>query len=69
MQVYDDKAFDWNRRVGPEGNLAGTHPDLVAEHCNTNNIPWYTTSWPYSAGLLAYCIDAEVWWTIIEKSK
>lgn len=69
MQVYDDKAFDWNRIVAPEGNLAGVHPDLVAAHCDDNDIPWYTTSWPYSAGLLAYCADDELWGTIIEKSK
>ena len=69
MQIYDEKAYNWNKGVAPEGNMAGVHPQNVADLCDKYEIPWFTTGWPYSSGLSAYCLDNELWRKIIKLSK
>jgi len=69
MQIYRHEDFDWNRGVGPFGNMAGIDPRLVAIECDNFGIPWWTSSWPYSGGISAYCTDDELWERIIELSK
>ena len=69
MQIYDEKAYNWNRGVAPEGNMAGVHPRKVADLCDKYGIPWFTEGWPYSSGLKAYCVDNNLWKKIIAWSK
>jgi hypothetical protein len=69
MQITNYKAFDWNRGVAPEGNLAGVHPQKVADLCDELGIPWWTSGWPYSSGLYAFCVSDEIWSKIIKMSK
>ena len=38
MQIYDEKAYNWNRGVAPEGNMAGVHPRKVADLCDKNTV-------------------------------
>ena len=68
-RVYDEKAYEWNRAVGPAGNLGGVDPAHVARLCDKYGIPWFTSAWPYSSGLKAYCADDELWSNIIQQSK
>ena len=69
MQIYDEKAYNWNKGVAPEGNMAGVHPRKVADLCDKYGIPWFTEGWPYSSGLKAYCVDDDLWRKIIQLSK
>ena len=68
-RVYDEKAYDWNRAVASAGNMAGIDPTYLAWLLDKNGIPWYTTGWPYSSGLRAYCDDDKLWNELIKKSK
>ena len=69
MQIYDYKEYDWNRCVGPAGNLGKVNPTTVAKLCDRYEIPWYTDGWPHASGLHAYCNDDELWHKIIQMSK
>ena len=65
----DIKRFEWNRCVGPHGNLGGVDPQVAADLCDRWGIPWYSTSWPYSGGISAYCLDDKIWNRIIKMAK
>lgn len=69
MEIYDPHAYDWNRFVGPHGNLAKIDPTSVADLCNTHGLPWYSTGWPYSSGIKVYCESDKLWREILNKSK
>ena len=69
MQVYDYNKYAWNHGIGPNGNMGGICPQIMAELCDKYDIPWYTMGWPYASGLRAYCESDETWKKIIELSK
>ena len=49
--------------IGPHGNLGGVDPSSAAWKADQLGIKWYTTSWPYSAGISLFC-DKETYDTI-----
>ena len=61
MRIYDYKAFDWNRVIAPYGNLGGVNPQVAADLCDEWGVPWWSSSWPYSGGIKAFCMDDELW--------
>lgn len=69
MRIYNYNDFDWNRVVAPHGNLGGVDPSKAADLCDKWGIPWYTTGWPYSSGISAYCLDDKIWNRIIKMAK
>ena len=69
MQIYNENEYEWNRGVAPEGNLAGVHPQKVADLCDKFEIPWFTRGWPYASGLYAYCQNETLWKRIIAAAK
>jgi len=69
MQIYNYGEFDWNRAIAPHGNMAGIEPQIAADACDVFGVPWWTSSWPYSGGILAFCIDDKIWNQIIKIAK
>lgn len=69
MQIYDEKMFKWNRCVGPHGNLGGVDPSKVANVCDKFGVPWYTSAWPYSSGIKAFCMNDKIWNRILKMCK
>lgn len=61
MQIYDYNAYEWNRGVAPHGNMGRVDPTELSRLLDKHGIPWYTSGWPYSSGLSAYCVDDELW--------
>lgn len=69
MRIYDEGAYAWNRCVGPNGNLGRVDPDILSELLDNHGIPWFTTAWPYSSGLKAYCKDQDLWKSLCNQAK
>lgn len=69
MQIMNYEDFEWNRSVAPNGNMANLDPQKVANVCDKFGIPWWTSSWPYSAGIKAFCLDDRIWNRVIRICK
>ena len=69
MQIHDYKQYDWNRCVGPYGNMGRVDPQRVADLCDNYGLPWYTDGWPYASGVKVYCENYELWCNILQMSK
>ena len=69
MRVFNRDAFNWNHRIAPEGNMGRVSPVLVAQWCDTFQVPWYSDGETYSSGILVYCYRRELWQKILASSK
>lgn len=69
MQIYNYGQYNWNRCVGPHGNMGKVSPEKVAKECDKLGIPWYSDGCPYSSGIKVYCESNDIWNEIIKKSK